>query len=440
VARSARSVICTTAAALLLASHGAVTGAAAQTAPPPGAQLTVFHAVFGPGEAVWEKFGHNAIWVHDAETGTTTSYNYGMFSFDQPGFVPRLMRGDMLYSMGVRDADEEAAIYAWYDRSVWVQRLNLTPAQRHALREFLDWNALPQNQEYRYDYFRDNCSTRVRDALDRALGGAVQDALRGVATGTTYRWHSLRLTAESLPTYTGLVLGLGAPTDVPIDAWEEGFIPMELMRHLRTVRVPDDAGRMVPLVADEVTFHVSQRPPPPDAPPSRTAGYAAAGILLGAGLALLGHFARRSRRAALALAVALTIWGVATGFFGLILTLLWGATTHIDSYNNLNLLQVSPLGFLIAVAAPLAVLRRTTQTGRHRVVRLAWPAALAMAALSATGLLLAFIPAVHQSNGPMIALALPVHLAVVLSLYQAIPRTPSPAGDDNLEIRLPATA
>ena len=139
----------------------------------PGAQLTVYHAIYGPGDSVWEKFGHNAIWIHDGATGTTSSYNYGMFDFQQPGFVPRLMRGDMLYQIGVRDANEEVAIYSYYDRAITVQELNLTPLQRHLLREFLDWNWLPENRDYLYDYFRDNCSTRVRDALDQALGGAI---------------------------------------------------------------------------------------------------------------------------------------------------------------------------------------------------------------------------------------------------------------------------
>jgi hypothetical protein len=425
---------------LLAVRAGPVSG---QAASEPGAELTVYHAVYGPGEAVWEMFGHNAIWIHDAGTGTTTSYNYGMFDFEQPGFVPRLMRGDMLYWMDARDADREVQVYQYYDRSVWAQRLNMTAAQRHALREFLDWNWLPANSQYRYDYFRDNCSTRVRDALDRALGGAISDALSGVPTGTTFRWHSLRLTERSHLTYSGLVLGLGKPTDRPIDAWDEGFIPMELARHLRTVTVVDDAGGSVPLVAEEVTLYTSARQPPPDAPPQRTAGYLVLGLLLGGGMFLLGHFGRNSRRAAFGLAAAITTWGVVTGFFGLILALLWGATNHIDSYDNLNLLQVNPLGFLLAVAAPLAVLRRTSPTRNFAVLRLAWPAAIAMLAMSATGLLLAVLPvlpALHQENGPIIALVLPVHAAVVLSLYRAIPRNTSPAEDGTAKIRLRAAA
>jgi hypothetical protein len=412
----------------------------AQPAPAqPGAELTVFHAIFAQGDQVWEKFGHNAIWIHDAASGTTTSYNYGMFSFDQPGFIPRLMRGDMLYSMGVRDADEELAAYAYFNRSVTVQRLNLAPAQAHALREFLEWNWLPENRDYLYDYFRDNCSTRVRDALDRALGGAIRAGLADVPTGSTFRSHSLRLTEGSGPTVAGLLLGLGPPTDRPIDAWEESFIPMQLQLHLRSVRVPDGAGGAVPLVAEERVLHQATRPAEATAAPNPLPGYLLAGLLVAALLAGLGHLARTGRRAAFGLAVAISLWGVFSGAFGVVLLLLWAATNHVYSYGNLNLLQANPLGLLLAVAAPLAILRRTTGLS-HASMRLAWPVAVTLAFLSAVGLLLHLLPVADQANGPIIALALPIHAGVVLALYQAIPRAVSPAGDSSPGMELPTTA
>jgi hypothetical protein len=408
----------------------------AQTGPGAGTELVVFHATFGPGDAVWENFGHNAIWIHDTATGSTTSYNYGMFDFGQQGFVPRLMRGDMLYSMGVRDADHELAAYSWYNRSVWLQRLDMTPRQRHALREFLEWNWLPENREYLYDYFRDNCSTRIRDALNHALGGALDAALTGVPTGTTYRSHSLRLTAASLPTYTGLILGLGLPTDRPIDAWEESFIPMELMRHLRSVQVTGEDGVARPLVAEERTLFLADRAPPRDQPPSRTTGYLLAGMLLGVGFVALGRGARRSRRATIALAAAISVWGLVTGFFGLILFLLWTATNHVASYANMNLLHVSPASVVVAVAAPLALVRRLGTGRQYAWARVAWPAAIAVAAMSGAGVLMNLLPQLQQDNWPLVALVLPVHIAIVLALYHATPRTSSPREDGGSRIEL----
>jgi hypothetical protein len=328
--------------------------------------------------------------------------------------------------MGVGDAERELEAYSYVNRSVTLQRLNLTAAQRHSLREFLEWNWLPRNREYLYDYFRDNCSTRVRDALDRALGGALRDALAGVPTGTSYASHSLRLTASSPATFTGLMLAFGLPTARPIDAWEETFVPMELMRHLRSVQVLDQEGRAVPLVAEETAVFQALRRPPRDAMPDRFWIYLAAGLLSAVGLMLVAYAARTRRLARAGVGLAIFFWGVATGFFGAILALLWLFTDHAAAYPNLNLLQVNPLGLLLAAAAPMAVVG----SRYSRVSRLAWPLAIALASMSAGGVVLHAIPTVDQLNGPLIALLLPIHLAVVAALYLVRVPVPSPAGDD----------
>src|SRR5688500_14227668 len=82
--------------------------ASAQVTAEPGSELAVFLATYGPGAAVWEQFGHNSLWIHDASVMTTVTYNYGMFDFDAPGFYPRFLRGRMIYQMGSFNADTEA--------------------------------------------------------------------------------------------------------------------------------------------------------------------------------------------------------------------------------------------------------------------------------------------------------------------------------------------
>jgi hypothetical protein len=412
------------AAALTAALTALSTPGRAQVVPEPGSELTIFLATYGPGDASWEKFGHNAIWIRDQnQPGGATTYNYGMFDFGAADFYPRFMRGDMLYKMGVFRglADAEAAQYQQRNRSVWVQELALTPAQRIALRDFLERNWAQDSGAYRYDYFRDNCSTRLRDALDTALGGVMRSQLDSIPTGTTFRSHSLQLTASIPALYTGLVLGLGLPTDQPINAWEETFVPMRLMERLRDVRVDGQ-----PIVAREWTVYESTRPPPPDRPPSRTLIYLLLGSALGAVLVFLGRRAGRRRLARLGWAVSVSFWGILTGVFGLVLSLLWLFTDHTAAYPNLNLLHTNPLGFLLAVAAPLAAGPGRKQ---YRVAKLAWPVAIALAAMSLTGLVLQIVPALRQMNGPIMALTLPIHCAVVLSLYFAVHGTPSPPED-----------
>src|SRR5690606_19315610 len=121
---------------------------------------------------------------------TDIAYNWGLFSFEQDGFIVRFLRGHMDYWMDGMDAESMASYYIRSDRSIWAQELNLTPDQRLALRDFVEWNALPENRFYRYDYFRDNCSTRVRDAIDLALGGQLRAQTADALTDASYRDHT----------------------------------------------------------------------------------------------------------------------------------------------------------------------------------------------------------------------------------------------------------
>ena len=245
-----------------------------------GYQLRVYLATYGQGEAVWELFGHNALWIQDVATGETSSYNWGSFSFDQPGFVGRLIEGKMLYWLDVNDAQQEVAAYQYWNRSITIQELSLTAAEKRELKRFVEWNALPDNMYYEYHYFRDNCSTRVRDALDRVLGGQLATQLQARHTTHTFRSESLRLTGRAPLTYTGIELGLADSADHRLTEWEEAFAPMDLMRSVRSVQVSGPDGSTRPLVAREVPLFVSSRPLPLAEAPNRVPAYLALGVLI----------------------------------------------------------------------------------------------------------------------------------------------------------------
>src|SRR5690606_33299600 len=134
-------------------------------------------------------------------------------------------------------ARETLAMYEMDNRTIVRQELDLAGAQKAELAAFLEWNARPENREYLYDYFRDNCSTRIRDVIDSVLGGRLRAATDTVATGTTFRWHSRRLMAGMPVVYSGLTAGLGPEADEPISAWEEMFLPEKVMERVREMQV-----------------------------------------------------------------------------------------------------------------------------------------------------------------------------------------------------------
>jgi hypothetical protein len=378
--------------------------------PAPGEELSIYVMTMGPGPEVWERFGHNAIRVRDERLGTDIAYNWGMFSFEQEGFLLRFIQGRMLYWMEGFDAQLMANAYAGADRSVWIQELELSPTQRADLRDFLEWNAREENRYYLYDYYLDNCSTRVRDAIDLALGGQLREKTGLIPARMTFRAHTRSLTGGDPLLYTGLMLGLAQPVDRPISVWEEMFLPMELMSRIREMTVVNEAGETVPLVKSEFAAWERTAPLTLADPSSRWLTFTLVGVLAGGVVLLTGVQRARHRSGGALFPWLTTAWAVVTGMLGMVLLGLWVATDHTAAHYNENLFQVNPLLLGLAVLVPLAARGSAVMAGR--AARLA----VVIAGLSVIGLLARVLPGFTQSNGEIIGLVMPVHLAVAYSL------------------------
>jgi len=374
-----------------------------------GADIDVALITVGPGEEVWERFGHNAILItlHGSGTPSQLLYNYGMFDFAQENFYLNFARGRMLYRIATSNADEDFAMYAAEGRWIVRQDLNIPPEQRMALFAYLSNNARPENAQYRYEYFTANCSTRVRDALDAALGGAIKAQLIAPSRGFTYRMDTLRLMRPEPLLMLGMDAGLGPFADQRLTYWDESFVPMEFMRRLREVRVRDAAGTPQPLVARETSIAKARLAEPPDLPPDWI--WQALVIGIASGLSLLGLIRLRARAwARAAFAVGAGAISLACGVGGLTLIALWGFTEHISAWRNENLLLLDPLCLLL-LPAWLGSVRRHWQpsTFARRI-------AFAIATLAGLAFFIKVFPAFAQDNRLWIALLLPVHLALAL--------------------------
>lgn len=391
-------------------------GAAPAVAQVPGSELTVSVITVGPGAEVWERWGHDMIRIRDARTGLDLVYNYGMFDFRERGFLLHFLEGRLNYWTAAFYTAPTVAFYRQAHRSMWEQTLRLTPVEKAALRDFLDWNGLPANRFYRYDYYRDNCATRVRDAIDRVLGGAIARATRGVPTGTTDRDHTRRLTQDDPFLRTGLMLLLGPATDRPLDEWDEMFLPVRMMYSLRHVRV-DSAGVSLPLVQAEDTLYQSDRYPEPTDRGPRIPLFLLVGVLIGGGL-VAAALVRRGDRPGWWWLAATGAVAVVTGLAGVVAVGLWSLTDHVATYGNQNVLQVN----LAALA--LAFTLRPLRQGRAWAARVAPGLALFIATASLLGLGWHLVRG-GQANGDVLALLVPTDLGLAASVWLAIPRPSS---------------
>lgn len=380
----------------------------------PGRDLDISLLTIGPGDVYFERFGHNAIVVRDQSRGTAIAYNYGIFDFGQQDFFLNFARGRMQYLIAANAYADDVAMYREEGRSIVEQKLALPPVQRAALRDFLEWNALPQNAAYRYDYFTANCSTRVRDVLDRALGGAIRRATQGRATSNTYRTDALRLMAPQPALMLLIDLGLGPFADQKLDLWQESFVPMVLSQAIRTVTEPGDAD--VSVSGAQITIAPSRIVEPPDQPPDLRIVLLVIGLALGCLIIVLGRL--HGNRAA---RITLGIIGISVSLFcgvgGCVLLALWGLTDHVAAWRNENLLLLNPLCFLMLPTWFAAF--RFNWHPRPWTLLIAW----LIAGLAGLELLFKVLPWFVQANLHWILLWLPIHLAfaTVLSRRTRIP-------------------
>lgn len=371
-----------------------------------GDSLQISVLTFGPGTIYWERFGHNAILVRDSANGSAVAYNYGMFDFNQKNFMLNFARGYMLYRMAADPLERDLDLYRYEGRWVQEQKLNLTPAQRLALDDFLQWNALPENRNYRYDYFLSNCSTKVRDALDQVLGGSLNRQLTAQATAVSYRFDAVRLVSPDLFAGLGMDVALGPVADQPLNGLQESFVPMVLMQQLRQVRVRDAAGQEQPLVAAETRLLEAQVPDDPPRPPDWRLPF----LLMGLGYAALLLLLQRLRArfaARLGFALLAGAYALLCGVCGLILLAMWTLTQHWAAWHNQNLLLLNPLALLLLPAWAMSL------RAGWRPAPWAWRLSLLLAALAALSLLLRQLPGCYQANLPWILLLLPPQLALL---------------------------
>lgn len=406
------------AALLLLAALAAAPGAPPAAAEGDGGDLAVYLVTFSPGPRVWERFGHNGLWIRDTVTGDGPLYDFGRFDFKQEQFYRNFAGGRMQYWMGREDGVAVINRYVGAERSVWLQELALAPAARLRLKASLDSAWAADRGAYRYHYYLDNCSTRIRDAIDGAVGGALRETLTRQPTLSSWRFHTRRSLEDNLFQYVGVTASLGPAADQLLTWWDETFLPMKLFEYVRGVLVPAANGDMVPLVKGEIQVARSDRYLVPVVPQDWTRRFLLAGLGFGGLLWVLGRESGRrawARRSFLALG---SLWLIVAGAFGAVFLFFWAFSEHSFAFRNQNMWQLNLLAFALLALLPSA----TRAGGRGRVAALV---AVGIGGLALAGLgfeLIAgrFAPSLWQDNGDILALTVPTQVGLALGVWSAV--------------------
>lgn len=182
-----------------------------------------------PGGEVYSMFGHSSFRVFDPENGIDWMFNYGTFDFDDPLFVPKFVAGKLDYYLDVNDFQRSVRFYSVHERRKVVEQiLDLDYEERIMVFEFLMKNSRYQNRFYKYDFIRDNCSTRISDVLIKCFDDKV--VFREGRSDVSFR----NMIAGYLRNYpflsAGIELVLGSPADKKPEGIETFFLPLPMIK------------------------------------------------------------------------------------------------------------------------------------------------------------------------------------------------------------------
>ena len=214
------------------------------------ARVRVSLLTCSPGDEAYSLYGHTAIRVENPSENFDYAFNYGVFSFDQPNFIWRFVLGEcdyMILPVPWRYFERE---YRERGSSVTEQELNLTDAEAEHLMALLLLNSQPENREYRYDFFRDNCTTRVRDMIERVLTDDVvyPDLQNDDDKPLTHRRMLHQYNGAEEWSQEGCDILLGAETDTILSQRATMFLPEYMMRYAEGAVIRDSINNVRPLV------------------------------------------------------------------------------------------------------------------------------------------------------------------------------------------------
>jgi hypothetical protein len=290
----------------------------------------------GPGENLYDKFGHSAFRIKDNANGIDWAYNYGTYDFNTPNFYTKFAQGKLNYNLSVAYFEAFYQNYVQENRWVKEQVLNLSNTEKNALFQYLQNNAKPENRGYLYDFFFDNCATRIRDVLKTVLGDDLEYNDRFVTEQYTFRELIQKNVKANTWGSLGMDVAIGAVVDRPATAWEYQFLPQYVFEAAAVATVTKNNVKE-PLV--KLTNSLFENTPKKDDSNFFMSPVFVFGILGFIILVVTYQDFRKRKRSRYLDGVIFFV----TGLIGIILLLLWLGTDHSTTVNNYNLLWAFPV-------------------------------------------------------------------------------------------------
>ena len=290
----------------------------------------------GPGTALNDAFGHTAIRIKDPVYKFDIVFDYGRYDFETEHFYLKFAQGKLDYEVIQSEFKRFFRYYQYNNRSVKEQVLNLSTAQKTALYEHLKETIKPENKSYPYDFFYNNCATKLKDDIENILDNQLvyypkptfeQFSFRNLIRSDLNQnsWGSL-----------GIDLALGSKIDQIATVEEHMFLPKYLYQLLENARLKSDDSK---LISTSKTLNPSNAT-------AQNNFFSSPFFILGilAFIMLLVTYKDyKNKTRSKWLDISLFAF---TGVIGVVLLLLWVATDHQTTAYNYNLLWACAFNLL----------------------------------------------------------------------------------------------
>lgn len=297
----------------------------------------------GPGAELYDKFGHSAFRINDPQNQRDVVFNYGVYDFDTPNFYTKFAQGKLLYELGVADYMPFFQSYVRQNRWVKEQILNLNSTEKQEVSDFLWKNAAPENKKYKYDFFFDNCATKIRDVMQIVLGENLIFSDEHIKGTKTFRELIQQNLIKNSWGSLGIDIALGAVIDRKARPIEYQFLPDYVFLGAENAIIKR-AGESKNFV--KTTNVLFENNGSNDSNNFLLSPLFILGILA----AIIIFITYRDNKNETRTRILDLLIFLVTGLIGLFIIFLWFGTDHTATADNYNLLWAFPISILFFVA------------------------------------------------------------------------------------------
>jgi hypothetical protein len=292
-----------------------------------------------PGEELYSTFGHSALRITDSVSHDDIVYNYGTFNFDEPGFYTKFIRGKLLYYLSTEDFDSFKSDYEEEKRGITEQVLNLTCTEKYNMLMLLQANMMAENRFYKYDFLFDNCTTRLRDLVEKTADHSVHfgNVLQSKKTYRDLIYEYLDYNDKQW-SKLGIDILLGSPTDAVMNNHQVMFLPDYLMKTFDSTSIDSR-----PLVSSK--HHLFEL----NLAPTKVNFFIHPMFIFACFFLLIVFlsFSKNTFIKRMLIAFDGFIFFI-TGLLGILLIFMWFGTDHLMCKDNFNLLWAWPTNLVAA--------------------------------------------------------------------------------------------